>query len=180
MTLTQITFVSEPARLPHVPGAIGPERFDRFLAAVEQHAGFPVGRVHGFLRDVAPAAGFILLDASADPEMVLDELPPEQRSELASRLVPIGVGQTRIFERVLENLSVPAAVDGLSLFEWETADPAAPGARGLHGLRDIGQLVGASCLLFESARYCYLTSPVHHGLPHLLVDYLGALTRHRG
>jgi len=172
-----VTWVYEPPRLPPAPMHVGPEHYARFIEEVGHHAGVSIPLVRGFLRDVAPGEGFILLKASTHPKLVLDECAPERRAELASRLVPIVGDRTRIFENLLEPLSVPAAVDGMTLLEWKVADPVKPGARGPYGLRDIGHLVGASCLEFESARYCYLSSPTHQGLPHLLADYLAAYAR---
>jgi hypothetical protein len=171
----QISLVSEPARLPCDYPVAGPEQYNRFVAAVERHLGSAVERRYGFLRDVAPSTGFILLDGSAHPEIVLEECSAKGLGELASRLVPLGRSQTRIFENVLEKLEVPAAVDGLSFVEWEAADPDAIGAWGPYGRSDIAPLIGAKCVLYESPRYCYLQSASHYGLPHLLVDYLRAL-----
>jgi len=141
-----ITWVYEPPRLPPAPMQVGPEHYARFIEEVGRHAGVSVPLVHGFLRDVAPEEGFILLEASTHPKLVLDEFPPEKRAALAVRLVPMVISRTRIFESLLEPLSVPAAVDSMTLQEWRIADPATPGARGPYGLRDIGHLVGASCL----------------------------------
>ena len=111
--------------------------------------------------------------------MALDECSAEQRIELAGRLVPIETSRIRIFEELLEPLSLAAAIDSMSMMEWERGDPHQVGTRGLYGRRDVGQLVGAACLLFKSERYCYLQSPTHRGLPHLLADYLNALGEQR-
>jgi len=172
-----ITWVYEPPELPPGPDSVRPEYYARFIEELGRHAGVTIPLVQGLLRDVAPAEGLIVLNPSAHPKLVLDACAPEMRAQLASRLVPISGSRIRIFESLLEPLSVPAAVDAMTLLEWKTEDPATPGARGPYGLRDIGHLVGASCLEFESARYCYLSSPTHHGLPHLLADYLAAYAR---
>ncbi len=168
MSALSITFVCEPLE--------SAERCSRFVEDVGRHAGVTIARIPGLLRDVAPPKGFILLAAMNVPSMSLEECSPDRRAGLAARLVPIDVGRTRIFEELLEPLSVAAAVDSVSLWEWEKWEPA-KGARGLHGRRDIGQIVGASCELWESARYCYLKSPTHRGLTHLLADYLAVLHR---
>jgi hypothetical protein len=63
----------------------------------------------------------------------------------------------------------------MSLSEWESTTPLTIGARGLYGRKDVRSQIGASCLLFESERYCYFQSSTHRGLPHLVVDYLEAL-----
>jgi hypothetical protein len=170
MTTFQITFISEP-RLPCDYPVAGPEQYDPFLAAVERHLGSAVDRRYGFLRDVAPSTGIILLDGSAHPETVLKECAANGLGELALRTVPLGVSKTRIFENVLERLEVPAAVDGFSHASW---NPDEIGAYGPYGLRDIAPHIGACCALYESPRYCYLQSDTHYGLPHLLVDYLRA------
>jgi len=173
----RITWVYEPPRLPPAPNQVTPQTYARFVDEVGRRAGVDIPLVEGFLRDVAPADGFILLKASAHPGVALDECDVRRQADIASRLIPIDVDRTRILETLLEALSIPAAIDLMSLDEWETKDPATIGAWGLHGRKDIGELVGASCKLYKSARYCYLHSPTHHGLPHLLADYLAALAR---
>jgi hypothetical protein len=169
-----ITWVYEPDREPPTPMSAGPEYYARFIDEVGRFAGVSIPMVEGFLRDVAPSEGIILLNGSADVVLVLDECAAEGLADLTRRLVPISEGPIRIFEKLLEPLSLPAAVDWMTHGEWEHADPNKPGAYGPYGRRDIGQLVGARCLMYESERYCYLHSPTHHGLPHLLADYLTA------
>jgi hypothetical protein len=132
------------------------------------------------LRDALPLDGFIILRSLNHVALSLAECDPAQRAEVAARLVPIQVSGTRIFERILENLSVAAAIDGMSYQEWQGRDPAKQTAHGLYGLHQIGQLAGGECVsLFQSERYCYLQSFAHFGLPHLLADYLAALERSR-
>jgi len=152
----------------------GPEGYAHLVDEIGRFAGVSIPMVEGFLREVTPPEGIILLNGSADTLLVLDECAAEGRLDLARRLVPLGEGQIRIFEKLLEPLSLPAAVDWVTHGEWEHADPDKPGAYGPYGRRDIAQLVGATCLMYESERYCYLHSPTHHGLPHLLADYLTA------
>ena len=127
---------------------------------------------HGFLRDVAPSEGFIFLSGSAHPKISLDECAPERRRDLASRLISVGEDRVDILQELLEGLSVAAAIDFMTFAEWKSDTRGQRGARGPYGLRHIGALVGATCLLFESPRYCYLQSSTHFGLPHLLADYL--------
>ena len=168
-----ITLVYEPPRLPPTPMRSGPERFAGFLDELSRYAG-AVRVIEGRLSEVAPAAGFVLLAGGVHPAMALDECSPEQRLDLATRLVPLGTSQKGIFA-LLEEWLLPAAVENLALVEWEAAEQDEIGARGLYGRRDVGQRAGASCVeLFSSAHYCYLQSVKHHGLPHLLVDYLSA------
>jgi hypothetical protein len=169
-----ITWVDEPRRGPPNSMPSGSQRYARFINEVGRFAGVSIPLVQGFLREVAPSEGIILLDGSAHPTLVLDECAAEERADLARRLVPIDESRIRIFENLLEPLSLPAAVDGMTLMEWESEDPDKPGAYGPYGRRDIAQLVGASCLMYESERYCYLHSLTHNGLPHLLADYLTA------
>ena len=171
MIRVPITWVDEPSRPELESDAAVPERLLPFVEAVGREAGVTIQCVTGFLREVAPANGIVLLNASAHPTVVLDECGPDVREDLARRLVPITIDRHRIFETILEELSVAAAVDGLSLAEWSVSQ-GRTGAWGPHGLRDIGALVGARCVLYESARYCYLQSATHNGLPHLLADYL--------
>jgi hypothetical protein len=170
-----ITLLYEPSREPPGPLQTGPERYDRLAAELARHAASPVERITGYLGDIHPE-GFVLLHSGVHPDLALAECPREIRASLASRLVPLGVSQKGIFE-ILNSLSLPAAVTGVSLWEWEAADPDEIGAWGLYGLRAIGARVGATSEeLFEtkSARYGYLKSEAHRGLPHLLADYLRA------
>lgn len=168
-----ITWVYEPPRQPIAPMEVGVEGYASFIEEVGRHAGVRIPLIEGFLRDVAPAEGLILFNGSVHPRLALAECAAEEQAQLASRLVPIWLDRARILEGLLEPLSLPAAVDDMTIAEWE-GDRAGSGAWGPYGLRDIGKLVGASCALFESARYCYLHSPTHQGLPHLLADYLAA------
>ena len=176
MTELTLHFVHEPSRLDSVPGSVfaGPERYDRFVSELERYTGTGVSRASGRLCDVAPADGLVLLDGTVDVRESIAECSPDMQADLLTRVIPFGVGRTRIFEKLLEPLSLLAAIDVLSFWEWDTQEPDTSGARGLYGLREVGARIGASCLVFESARYCYLQSEAHHGLPHLLADYLRA------
>jgi len=176
MTTMTVHFVHEPPReaLPAGVGVSGPALYDRFVNELEHHAGIQISRVHGLLRDVAPPNGIVLFDGSADVEIALGECSPGVRADLQARIIPIGATRVRILDNLLEPLSLLAAIDGLSFWEWDTDEPGTKGARGLYGLRELGASVGARCAVFESARYCYLQSEAHDGLPHLLADYLRA------
>lgn len=182
MSPLQITYVNEPPRIYPDPYPMRPERYNQFIDAVGRCAGRPVRCVRGFLKDVAPEHGFILLNARVHPRLVVNECAQAGRDSIASRLVPIELTQGRLCESVLEPLSLAGGIDSLSLFDWDLsiwAPAARPGARGLHGLREIGLRIGVSCLTLESPRYGYFTSAKHDGLPHLLVDYLRELERLR-
>lgn len=170
--MTMMTFVFEPPRLSDAFGT-SPERRSRFIDALGRHSGVPVAVTEAPLREAMQRDGFIL--ANAESLVSLSELAEEERSALAPRFVAVGVSRPRIFQRVLEPLQIAAAVDGMTLFEWEEERPETVGARGPHGRKDVAAKIGATCLLFESQHYCYLASESHHGLPHLLADYLAAL-----
>lgn len=176
MTSLSITFVCHP--YGPTPMSSGPARYTQFIDAIGHYTRQSVPFIQASLRDAAATAGFVLF-AGTDVKGALEECPLERRSELASRLVPINTSRPRIFERLLEPLSLAAAIDAMSLSEWEMR-PDRVGASEEFGLQDVGTRVGASPLLLESARYCYLRSPTHHGLPHLLADYLKELDAQRG
>jgi hypothetical protein len=181
MTSVPITFVYEVPSADSGQQWAGPEFYREFMEQLGRHAGQSVTTVYGKLRDSIPPTGFILLSSLNHPVVTLSECEVAQQTDLAARLIPVGVGNTRIFDRVLEKLSVAAAISELSFWEWNGTDCSIPGARGLHGRRDIGNLIGANCLeIFSSERYCYLQSTKHYGLPHLLADYLTALARPKG
>lgn len=169
MNPLSITFVYQRAReLPHRDISAAKEHA-RFIEELAGCAGCPIQTIEQ-LSD-APASDFVVF-AGADARVSLSECPVEHQSSIARRLIPINASRPRIFETLLEPLSLPAAIDGLSMMEWKVGDSHRTGARGLHGLREVGRLAGASCLLFQSERYCFLESPTHRGLPHLLADYL--------
>ena len=128
------------------------------------------------LRD-APEDSIILYDGRRDADFALDELAFDKRAGVAPRLIPIGVSRTHVF-KLLERLSLPGAVDDLSLTEW-TANPHARGARGVFGLRVVGESIGAHAEYYESGPYCYLASETHRGLPDLLVAYAAAIIERR-
>jgi hypothetical protein len=151
----------------------GPESIATFLTELGKYAGKPVTVEQCFLKDLSPRQDFLLLVASIHPTLALAECPAQRQVELASRLVPFRVSRKGIFD-MLEKLILPAAVEDLAYVEWEASDPDDDTvAGGLYGQREVGQSAGATCVeIFTSARYCYLESRVHHGLPHLLADYL--------
>jgi hypothetical protein len=169
MNSLSITFVYQWTRdLPHRDISAA-EEHARFIEELACHAASPIRTIEQ-LRE-APASDFIVF-AGADARISLSECPVEQQASIARRLVPINASRTRIFEELLEPLSLPAAIDDFSMLEWRVRPPDQVGTRGLHGLRDVGRLAGANCLIFQSERYCFLESSTHRGLPHLLADYL--------
>jgi hypothetical protein len=146
--------------------------YARFISEMGRHNGREVQIIDGALSD-APSTGFVLF-AGADVRVALNECPEGIRSELASRLVAVGGTRPKILEKVVEPLSLAGAIDSMSFLEWKVQGTTL-GAWGLYGRKDLAERIGARCLLYKSARYCYLHSPTHDGLPHLVVDYLGAL-----
>jgi hypothetical protein len=175
MTPLSISFVCYPPNEPQHQGALT-ARCSRFISELGQHIHSPLttyNRLHE-----APGSDFIVL-SGADARAALESYPIDAQPGFARRLIPINASRPRILERLLEPLSVPCAVDAMSLAEWEQTDASQLGARGIYGLREVGKAVGATCLLFESERYCFLQSAVHNGLPHLLASYLTALLHYR-
>lgn len=183
MTLPPITFVTESPTTDPMPGYAGPRIFLPFIEELEQRAAMPIPVRYGLLKEALPLEGFILLDSPNHPVMTLDEQAPELRAKLAEWIVPIGIHDVghKVYSKVLEPLSLPAAIDGASFQDWRSSSKHGIGARGLYGLHAIAHLIGAECedAFSLSERYCYLTSRVHFGLPHLLLDYLTALANTR-
>jgi hypothetical protein len=171
MTPPAITFVYQWTRdMPHRDISAAKE-YARFLEELAGYAASPIQTIEQ-LRE-APATDFIVF-AGADVRVSLNECSIDQQPAIARRLIPINASRPRIFEMLLEPLSLAAAVDDLSMLEWKTRKPEQAGTRGLHGLREVGNSVGANCLIFQSERYCFLESSIHRGLPHLLAEYLSA------
>jgi hypothetical protein len=171
MNSLSITFVFQWTRdLPYRDNSAA-KQHTRFIKELAHHAGSSIQTIEQ-LRE-APESDFIVF-TGADARVSLNECPIEQRASITRRLIPINTSRSGILETLLEPLSLPAAIDALSMVEWEIWPPDRVGTRGLHGLREVGKLVGASCLIFESERYCFLESSTHRGLPHLLADYLVA------
>jgi hypothetical protein len=169
MTSLSVAFVYQsPAAHPGQGMAV----YSRFVAELGQHAASPL-ETFGRLHEV-PESAFIIF-AGDDARATLESYPVDQRPSIAARLIPINASRPRIFERLLEPLSIPGAIDSMSLLEWEMQNSSTKGTRGLYGLREIGNAAGAECRLFESKHYCFLQSATHTGLPHLLADYLLAL-----
>lgn len=166
-----ITFVFQQA--PELPDRdpSAADEYARFLDELAQYATSPI-RTMQELREV-PEMDFIVF-AGADAHATLNRCPTDQQASLARRLVPINASQPKIFDKLLERLSLPAAIDALSFWMWKGDEPDHVGARGLWGLRDIAPVIGAKCTAFESQRYCHFESATHRGLPHLLADYLEA------
>lgn len=182
MTLPPITFVAESPLPSHIPSYAGPRMLMPFVEEVGRRAG-RVPPIIGCLRDALPLDGFILFDSLSHPALALEAYPPAIRAEIAARLVPIGIVDIgeRVYSKVLEPFSVAAAIDVISILQWEGSDHNLTEAHGLYGLHAIAALIGAEqeSAVSRSERYCYLKSHSHYGLPHLLLDYLSALAESR-
>lgn len=171
MTPLAITFVYQRTRdMPHRDISAAKE-YARFIDELAGHAACPIQTIE-HLRE-APGSDLIVF-AGADVRVSLNECPIDEQPTIARRLIPINASRPKIFETLLEPLSLAAAIDDMSMLEWKLRAPEQTGTRGLHGLRDVGKSVGADCLIFQSERYCFLESSTHRGLPHLLADYLSA------
>lgn len=169
MNPLSITFVYQSTRdLPHRDVSAA-KQYARFLDELARHAGSPIPTIEQ-LRE-APASDFIVF-AGSDARVALNACPTEQQDSIARRLIPLNASRPGIFENLLEPFSLAGAIDVLAMREWEVGETPQVKARGLHGLREVGRLAGARCLLFYSERYCFLESPIHRELPHLLADYL--------
>jgi hypothetical protein len=150
-----------------------PERYERFRAGLERHAGAPVV-VQDRLRDVHPSAGFVLLSALYDLPSLLVPFAAEERATLLERLVLFTSGPREALAEA-ERFGLAGAIDELSFLGWPAG---ARSARGPTGLRSVAAAMGVECAArFGGERYCLLRSDAHEGLPHLLVDYLRAYER---
>lgn len=121
--------------------------------------------IDGTLAD-APASGFVVFVSVRGAHGAPAELLP--------RLIVCAGGQRDAVEG-LDAIPAAAAIDTVSLLEWE---PSQAYAVGPAGRRSVGEAIGASCVsLFGGERNCLLQSSLHAGLPHLLANYLRAYER---
>lgn len=170
MTPMRITWICEPGESPSFH--LSPD--EELVRRVAEHAGVDIPRVDGQLVDHVPAEGFILL-RSVRPHEALAACRPEEWAGLAARVIAMDVSRSRIFSHLLDGLGLAAAIDYPSHLEWQRSGRA--GRAGLFGQKAVAAALGAICDpgAGSSDRYCYLTSEVHDGLPHLLADYLRVL-----
>jgi hypothetical protein len=70
---------------------------------------------------------------------------------------------------MLENLRIPAAMDGLMIAELGT--PARP---SILGRADVATTIGAATWVPQHSSYCVIASDVHNDSMHLLAEYLRA------
>ena len=155
------------------------ETMTRFVRELAEHVGAAVDSVRSLTPETVTGHDFVLVNTS-HPEVLLESLAPEYRGELARRLVAIGISRSsnRTLQ-LMEQLSLPAVVKGNSFEHWdERADALQMGAYGLYGLRDIGALIGAECMLHTSGTYGYIDR-TPRGITKLLGDYLVELHRQR-
>jgi hypothetical protein len=171
----RITLLLEPSAGREVPFAAGAERYRRFAEELAHYAGTPVPVVKAAL-NAAPEGGYVLFAARGDLARSLADCDPEQATRLPGRLVLLDVSWQQALAE-LERHRLAAAVDSLRMSEW-LARPS--GGKGPFGLRHLAKTLGVSCVplpCFQSAHYCLLDSAHHHGMPHLLADYLTAYDR---
>ena len=181
MITTAVTFICEPGLDP--AGRDDTRLCYAFAEAVGKYGKISVPFIEGALHTGLPEAGFILLRPATSVQAAIAACTAAQQVGLASRIVPVGIDLRGIFENVLENLSVPAAVADWSLHELESTHRMRLGARGPHGLKTIAASLGVECKNprrgppgepLDSDRYCFMHGPTHEGVPHLLVEYLAA------
>jgi hypothetical protein len=171
----RITLLFEPSADRAIPFAVGPERYQRLAAELGRYAGAQVQIVKHVLRR-APADAYVLFAGSGDLSRSLADCGPVLAALLAPRIVLLDVSWQQALEQ-LEKHRLAGAVDSLRLSEW-LARPSS--SRGPFGLRYLAKPLGASCVPMPalcSAHYCLLHSEQHHGMPHLLADYLAAYDR---
>jgi hypothetical protein len=145
----------------------------RFLDELSSQLGASIPVIHGELREMYPAEGYIILVSRNHPKLSLDQCDTAHLKEISARLVALFVDPHHDFDLLLEPFSLAAAISSLAFVEWQGTPPDRVGARGLYGLRGACGVIGAECVdLFSSEHYCYLQSKTHMGLPHLLADYL--------
>lgn len=149
-------------------------RDERFIDEVARYAGVSISRIEGRLQEVAPRDGFMLLN-SFGPAHSLSSCDPDRRQDLASRMIAVDVSDSRIFERVLEPLSIAGAIDALSHLAWQEQSAGSGSAQYLYGLSDVARKLNANCEGAGSKRYCRMLSESAGGLPELLARYLVAL-----
>jgi hypothetical protein len=165
-----LLFESSPDRA--IPFAAGPERYQRLLDELSRYAGVEVPIVRGELR-AAPADTYVLFAGTGDLSRSLRDCGPALADQLAPRIVLLDVSWQRALAQ-LEEHRLAGAVDNLRLSEWLARPSSCTGPFGLRSL--VGPL-GASCVPLaplNSTHYCLLQSEHHHGMPHLLADYLAA------
>lgn len=158
----------------------GPDR--RFLAELRERSRQQVPVRYVRLNDMSVVEllqieTFVILD-SANPEGALADLSLGQQTALANRLVLLGVQCASDYDRELEHFSVIAAVDKVDFETWQKSEPENPGCGTVYGRREVGEL-HIRRLAPGSGSYRYLFSPVCCGLPHLLAEYLSAVSQLR-
>jgi hypothetical protein len=168
----RITLLFEPSPDRAIPFAEGPERYQRLIDELSRYAGVQIPIIKDVLRKV-PTDTYVLFAGTGDVSRSLSDCGPALAGQLAPRIMLLDVSWQRALEQ-LEEHRLAGAVDNLRLSEW-LARPSS--CTGPFGLRDLIRPLGVSCVPlapFNSAHYCLLKSKHHHGMPHLLSDYLAA------
>jgi transcriptional regulator with XRE-family HTH domain len=171
----RIAVFFEPSADRAIPFAAGPERYQRLAEELGRYAGAQVQIIKDVLRK-APADAYVLFAGSGDLSRSLVDCGSVLAARLAPRIVLLDVSWQKALEQ-LEKHRLAGAVDSLRLSEW-LARPSS--CAGPFGLRYLAKPLGASCVpmpALHSAHYCLLHSEQHHGMPHLLADYLATYDR---
>ena len=177
MSKVPVTFIYQSPVEDTSPAACGYRGHEHFVAALLQQPQISLQFVLGKLAEISRVElGYIIFDG-IDAGVALLSCNVETRSEIASRMIPINASRPRIFQKLLEKYALAGAIDGMSMAEWESVN--SEGAHGLFGRKDIAARIGAVPDFLESERYAYLKSSTHHGLPHLVADYICALSAAR-
>lgn len=188
MAKLQIVLVEEPTRsgVAPDPRQRRPDRFNHFRDVLGAFAGAGVLLLRNSLREAASMYpnDYLLLNTYRHPREALLECGGDVRASVAARVVALEQDYPRLAECVLEPLAIAGAIDSWALNTWAASRwergaaehwKHVGGTIGFYGLTRVGAGIAARCHPGESARYCYLSGPLHEGgLPHLLVDYLRA------
>jgi hypothetical protein len=156
----------------------GTHYFTGFLDELGHHLGQPVPVGPGQLRDVELPFDFVILETT-DVEQSLVGRDASEQADLARRLVVVCPHRRKAFVYPqMVRRCLAGALESLAMISQGSVDPANQRTKGLTGMRDLAARINATCmddLLMPPIGYCFMESTKHHGLPHLLADYLRAL-----
>src|SRR3954464_15048923 len=173
MTPLRVLFVCE---LPDIER--GTHQYARFLDDLGTRLSDPVLFVQARLCDVKSPFDFAILE-TLDVEQSLAGCDASEQAGLAKRLLPVYPRRGKgTFHAQMEQLCLAGALEAWAMAGWDPANSASLRTEGLTGRRDLATIINATCmddLMMPPAGYCFMVSTQHHGLPHLLADYLCAL-----
>jgi hypothetical protein len=173
MTPLRVLFVCE---LPDIER--GAHQYARFLDDLGTRLSHTVPFVQARLCDVTSLFDFAILE-TLDVKQSLAGCDVSEQAELAQRLVPLYPPRGKgTFHPQMEQLCLAGALEPWAMANWDPANSASQRTEGLTGRRDLAAIINATCmddLMMPPAGYCFMVSTQHHGLPHLLADYLCAL-----